>query len=46
ILLLLFIGKPIDAIYKKEMREIQPKSEPSQKVQLIEEKQKEITEKM
>ena len=38
ILLLLFIGKPMDAIYKKEMREIQPKSEPSQKIQPIEEK--------
>jgi hypothetical protein len=38
ILLLLFIGKPIDAIYKKEMRKIPPKSEPSQKIQPIEEK--------
>jgi len=38
ILLLLFIGKPIDSVIKKEMREFQPKSEPSQKIQLIEEK--------
>ena len=38
ILLLLFIGKPIDAIHKKEMREIHPKSESSQKIQPIEEK--------
>ncbi len=38
ILLLLFIGKPIDTVIRKEMREIQPKSEPSQKIQPIEEK--------
>ncbi len=38
ILLLLFIGKPIDIVIKKEMREFQPNSEPSHKVQPIEEK--------
>jgi len=38
ILLLLFIGKPIDSVIKKEMREFPPKSEPSQKIQLEEEK--------
>ena len=38
ILLLLFVGKPIDTFIKKEMREFQPKSEPSQKIQPIEEK--------
>ena len=38
ILLLLFIGKPIDPVIKKEIREFQPKSEPSQKIQLVEEK--------
>jgi len=38
ILLLLFVGKPINPVIKKEMREFQPKSEPSQKIQLEEEK--------
>jgi len=38
ILLLLFIGKPIDSVIKKEMKEFQPKSEPSQKIQLEEKK--------
>ncbi|MBY8978872.1 MAG: hypothetical protein KGD72_00645 [Candidatus Lokiarchaeota archaeon] len=37
ILLLLFVGKPIDPVIKKEMREFQPKSEPSTKIQLVEE---------
>ena len=36
ILLLLFIGRPIDPVIKKEMREFRPKSEPSQKIQLEE----------
>lgn len=38
ILLLLFIGKPIDIVIKKEMREFQPNSELSHKVQPREEK--------
>jgi hypothetical protein len=38
VLLLLFIGKPLDIVIKKEMREFQPKSEPSQKIQPIEKK--------
>ena len=38
ILILLFIGKPIDPVIKKEMGEFQPKSEPSKKIQLVEEK--------
>ncbi|MBY9014685.1 MAG: hypothetical protein KGD68_03250 [Candidatus Lokiarchaeota archaeon] len=38
ILLLLFIGKPIDIVIKKEMREFQPISKPSHKVKTIEEK--------
>jgi hypothetical protein len=38
ILLLLFIGKPMDAIIKKEMKVIQPKIEPPQKIQYEKEK--------
>ena len=38
ILLLLFIGKPIDPVIKKEMRKFHPKGEYSQKLQPIEEK--------
>ncbi len=39
ILLLLFVGKPIDVVIKKELREAQPKSESSQKIQPKEEKE-------
>jgi hypothetical protein len=38
ILLLLFIGKPIDSVIKKEMRLTQLKSEPFQKIQPVQEK--------
>ncbi len=38
ILLLLFIGKPIDSVIKREMRVIQPKIEPFQKIQYSKEK--------
>ena len=44
ILLLLFIGKPIDSVIKKEMRVVQPKREPSQKIQPVEEKESLIKE--
>ena len=42
ILLLLFVGKPVYPVIKKELREFQPKSEPSQKIQLVEEKEEKL----
>ena len=44
ILLLLFIGKPIDSVIKKGMRVVHPKRELSQKIQPVEEKESLIKE--
>jgi len=42
ILLLLFIGKPIDTFIKKEMREFQPRKESFQKTQPVKEKEEKL----
>ena len=44
ILLLLFLGKPIDSVIKKEMRVVSPKNEPPQRIQPVKEKESLIKE--